>query len=246
MRSLSPFPLSSPATGMCQAPIRMPRSKTFSHLRNPPPSTLKGQPKVPTSMTTTSTCLCPLPSISIQRRHHCLGAVKSIVAAHALTMWVDPLPLPTIPLHCHLLPVSVVDVKVHRPPATPMKAQANNSSHDGLIEDRVLDKLPSGSESDSSDADADPTAVMLNGIGLFVIPVDEEMSILACIDCQKGLKPSNALKHVISKPHRLKVSKPKQAELMPWPGLRRRRELLLMALKTFLTTFLRTRHRLRG
>ena len=62
-------------------------------------------------------------------------------------------------------------------------AQANNNSHDGLIENQVLDELPFGSESDSSDADADPMAMMLNGIGLLVIPVDKETSILTCIDC---------------------------------------------------------------
>ena len=68
----------------------------------------------------------------------------------------------------------------------------------------------------SQDLKADPMTKMLESAGLFVVPVDDEIHVLACIACQKGIKPSNALSHAKSKPHKLRISKQRQAEITAW------------------------------
>ena len=57
---------------------------------------------------------------------------------------------------------------------------------------------------------------MLENARLFVTPVNNKTSILACIACQKGIKSSNALSHAKSKPHKLRISKQKQGKLKDW------------------------------
>jgi hypothetical protein len=87
-----------------------------------------------------------------------------------------------------------------------------------IVEGQLIDESPSsssGSQPDDDDDD-DPTPQMLTSLGLFIIPVDDETSVLACIGCKKGLKPSNALMHVTSAPHKLKISKPRRAEVKAW------------------------------
>ncbi len=59
-----------------------------------------------------------------------------------------------------------------------------------------------------------PKTKMLEKVGLFVVPVNNKLSILACVDCQKAIKPSAALSHVTLKVHKLKITKALQAEIM--------------------------------
>jgi hypothetical protein len=69
---------------------------------------------------------------------------------------------------------------------------------------------------DDEELEVDPVTQMLENVGLFVIPVNKEVAVLACIACKKGIKPSNALSHAKSKLHKLRISKERQAEITAW------------------------------
>lgn len=64
--------------------------------------------------------------------------------------------------------------------------------------------------------EADPTVQILENVRLFLAPVDGRLSVLACVACQKGLKPAFVLSHVRLKPHKLKISKQNLAEVKAW------------------------------
>lgn len=83
-------------------------------------------------------------------------------------------------------------------------------------EDEDEDGLAISSSDEPGSLVVDPMTRKLADAGLFVVRVDDNTSVLACIDCQYGLRASKALAHVTSKPHKLKISKETRDDIAAW------------------------------
>jgi len=76
--------------------------------------------------------------------------------------------------------------------------------------------VPSDTESSVEDEEERESRELLENAGLFAIPVDQDTSVLACIECRKGIMPFLALSHVTSSPHRLKLNKKEKKMVEKW------------------------------
>jgi len=76
-----------------------------------------------------------------------------------------------------------------------------------VITDHYIEELLSSTDNEADNCKPDPTTQMLVSVGLLVVPVDDDISVLVCIACQGGIKPSSAISHLTSRSHKLKISK---------------------------------------